>query len=169
MINQSHLNFKAMLTIKKKSVKAGKLVDTKHVDTVIKNYKQERWVHNSKRLGKEDSLSVWYSVEELQEFMELIKTHGGDGVRLYFGAYDKEYKEKPLLAGRQTVVLVATKQKENSEANKDLYVNTEKGNSILAYNLGKICPPYCTSTGTGDDGSIGITIVDKGKDGLVVA
>ncbi|MEI9944099.1 MAG: hypothetical protein WDN26_07715 [Chitinophagaceae bacterium] len=47
-----------MLTIEKKAVKAGKLVNTKHVDTVIKNYKQERWVQNSQRLGKEDSLSV---------------------------------------------------------------------------------------------------------------
>jgi hypothetical protein len=54
-----------MLTIEKKTVKAGKLVDTAHVDTIIRNYKKERWVHNSKRLGKEDSLSVWYSIEEL--------------------------------------------------------------------------------------------------------
>lgn len=157
-----------MLTIEKKSVKAGKLVNTKHVDTVIKNYKQERWVHNSRRLEKEDSLSVWYSVEELQEFMELIKTHGGDGVRLYFGAYDKDYREQPLYAGRQTVVLVATKQKEteNGEANRDIYINTEKGNTILAYNAGKLCPPFCTVIG--DDG-IGITIIDKGDEGLVVA
>ena len=50
-----------MLTIQKKSVKAGKFVNTEHVNSVIKNYKQERWVHNSKRLGKEDSLSAWFS------------------------------------------------------------------------------------------------------------
>ena len=158
-----------MLTIEKKAVKAGKLVNTEHVDNVIKNYKQERWVHNSKRLGKEDSLSVWYSVEELQEFMDLIKTHGGDGVKLYFGAYDKNYTETPLYAGRQTVVLVATKQKETIEgaANKDIYITTEDGNTILAYNAGSLCPPWCTTTD--DGGDIGITIVDKGEDGLVIA
>ena len=31
-----------MMTIQKKSVKVGKFVGTDHVDTVIKNYKQEQ-------------------------------------------------------------------------------------------------------------------------------
>jgi hypothetical protein len=157
-----------MLTIEKKVLKAGKLVNTKHVDTVIKNYKQERWVANSERLGKEDSLSVWYSVEEIQEFLELVKQHGGDGIKLYFGAYDKDYSDNPLYAGRQTVVFVATKQKEtpNGELNKDLYINTDQGNSILAYNAGRLCPPLCTTT---TDSEIGITIIDKGNEGMVIA
>lgn len=160
-----------MLTIEKKSVKVGKIVDTNHVDTVIKNYKRERWIHNSKRLGKEDSLSIWYSIEELEEFMQLAKTHGADGIRLYFGAYDKDYSEKPLYAGRQTLVLVATKQKdgENGGANnKDVYINTEKGNSILAYNAGLPCPPLCKDLDPDGDG-IGITILDKGDEGLTIA
>ena len=55
-----------MLATQKKTLKAGKLVDTGHVNTLIRNYKRERWVHNSKRIGKEDSLSVWYSIEELE-------------------------------------------------------------------------------------------------------
>jgi len=160
------------MTIEKKSLKVGKMVTTKHVDTVIKNYKQERWVDNSKKLGKEDSLSVWYSVEELEEFLQTIKSHGGDGVRMYFGAYDKNYTEQPLYAGRQTVVLVATKQKETetgAEARKDIYINTEKGNTILAYNAGALCPPFCREFGEGGFGDIGITILDKGEDGLVIA
>ena len=77
-----------MLETQKKSVKVGKRVNTDHVNAAIRNYKQERWVHNSKRLGKEDSLSVWYSLEELEEFLATSKAHGGDGIRLYFGAYD---------------------------------------------------------------------------------
>jgi hypothetical protein len=157
-----------MLTIEKKTVKAGKLVDTAHVDTIIRNYKKERWVHNSKRLGKEDSLSVWYSIEELEEFLALAKTHGADGLKLYFGAYDKEHAPKELYKGRQTVVLVATKQKEteNGRVNKDVYIGTEQGNSILAYNVGNLCPPWCREFG-GEE--IGITIVDKGQDGLAIA
>jgi hypothetical protein len=157
-----------MLTIDKKSVRVGKLVDTNHVDTVVKNYKQERWVHNSKRLGKEDSLSVWYSIEELEEFLSLAKAHGGDGVRLYFGAYSKDHAPKELYKGRQTVVFVATKQKdtEHGTTNKDIYINTGNGNSILAYNIGKLCPPFCSEIGEDD---IGITIVDKGEDGIVIA
>ncbi|MEI2740546.1 MAG: hypothetical protein V9F01_17365 [Chitinophagaceae bacterium] len=158
-----------MMTIEKKSVKVGKFVSTAHVDTVIKNYKQNRWVHNSKRLGKEDSLSVWFSVEDLEAFLEKAKEHGGDGVRFYFGAYDENFADKPLYAGRQTVVMVATKQKEtmSGTADKDIYINTDEGTSILAYNVGRLCPPLCQN---GEDfGGLGITIVDKGDDGLIVA
>ena len=86
-----------MTTIQKKSLKVGKSVGTDHVNTVVRNYKKERWVHNSQRLGKEDSLSVWYSIEELEEFMSIAKNHGADGIKLYFGAYDEENKEQPLV------------------------------------------------------------------------
>ena len=157
-----------MMTIKKKSVKVGKMVDTKHVDRVIRNYKQERWAHNSKRLGKEDSLSVWYSVEELEEFLSKVREHGGDGIKLYFGAYDKDDAPQPQYQGRQTVVLVATREKQTlgGVANKDIYINTEEGTSILAYNVGRLCPPIC---GQGDDlDGLGIGIVDKGDEGLIV-
>lgn len=160
-----------MTTIQKKSLKVGKQVNTNHVDTVIKNYKQERWVHNSKRLGKEDSLSVWYSIEELEEFIAKSKDQGADGIKMYFGAYDKDYKEQPLFAGRQTIALVATKQKESPAGitNKDVYINTESGSTILGWNAGHICPPFCGTKGDDDDLSIGITILDKGEDGFIVA
>lgn len=156
------------MTIEKKIVRAGKFVDTKHVDTVIKNYKQHRWVHNSQRLGKEDSLSVWFSVEDIEAFLEKAKEHGGDGVRFYFGAYDENFSEKPLYAGRQTIVMVATKQKETltGTTDKDIYINKGEGSSILAFNIGRMCPPVCQST---EDGGIGIGIVDKGEGGLAVA
>lgn len=157
-----------MTKTEKKSLVAGKQVDTKHVDTVIKNYKRNRWVDNSKRLGKEDSLSVWYSIEELERFIEKSKEHGADGIKLYFGAYDHDYKEQPLYAGRQTIVLVATKHKETDAgaSNKDIYINTERGATILAWNAGSVCPPFC---GTDDFGGVGITIIDKGADGIIVA
>jgi hypothetical protein len=156
-----------MVTIQKKSVKAGKFVNTQHVDSVIKNYKQERWVHNSKRIGKEDSLSVWYSVEELEEFLAKAKEHGSDGIKMYFGAYSNVNAPKPLYEGRQTIVMVATRKKETEkgEVNKDVYINTEKGSTILAYNVGGLCPPFCQHD---DFGGIGITIVEKGDDGIVI-
>jgi hypothetical protein len=53
----SSLKLTVMITIEKKSLNVGKYVDTKHVDSAIKTYKKERWIHNSKRIGKEDSLS----------------------------------------------------------------------------------------------------------------
>ncbi|HMH31938.1 MAG TPA: hypothetical protein VK543_02855 [Puia sp.] len=156
-----------MTKIEKKSLSVGKYVDNKHVDTVIRTYKHERWVQNSERIGKEDSLSAWYSVEELEEFIANSKDHGADGIKLYFAAYPADFAEKPEYAGRQTIVLVATKSKETTQGtiNKDIYLGTEKNPQILAYNLSRICPPLCYKS---PDGDIGLTIVDRGEKGLMM-
>jgi hypothetical protein len=159
-----------MITIEKKSLSVGKYVDNEHVDKVIRTYKQERWVHNSERIGKEDSLSTWYSIEELEQFIANAKDHGADGIKFYFSAYPADFKTVPEYAGRQSLVLVATKSREaanGSSVNKDIYVPTESDPKILAYNLGKICPPQCGgSFGDSDLGNLGITIVDRGENGL---
>lgn len=159
-----------MQTIEKKSLKVGKYVNSKHVDNAIRNYKQERWIQNSERIGKEDSLSAWWSVEELEGFLEQAKENGADGVKFYFGAYDKENAPNPDYAGLQTLVMVATKQKQTASGvkNKDLYVNTEKGTEILAYNMASLCPPYCGGGLGSDNGDLGVTLVDNGEKGFVV-
>jgi hypothetical protein len=160
-----------MLTIEKKSLKVGKFVNTEHVNTVIRNYKQERWVNNSKHIGKEDSLSAWMSIEEMEEFIAKAKDQGGDGIRVYFAAYSEDYSEQPLYAGRQTIVFVGTKYKQNEDgmaAHKDIYINNEEGNSILAYNSTMICPPFCKPKGIDGGDDIGISIVDRGDEGFVV-
>lgn len=134
-----------MKTIQKKSISVGKYVNTEHVDTVIRTYKKERWVHNSKRLGKPDSLSVWFSVEELESFIDNIKQHGANGIKFYFAAYS-ENAPRPEYQGLQTIVLAATKSKEseNGIVNKDIYVTKNGSTEILAYNSGILCPPFCT-------------------------
>jgi len=160
-----------MLVIEKKSLKVGKFVGTDHVNTVIKNYKQERWVNNSKHIGKEDSLTAWLSIEEMEEFIARAKDHGGDGIRVYFAAYPNDYPEQPLYAGRQTIVLVGTKHRENEkgqDTHKDIYISTNEGTDILAYNSVIICPPFCGPKGINKGSEVGITMVDKGDDGLAV-
>jgi len=168
-----------MSTIEKKSVKVGKYVDNAHVDSAIRTYKQERWKYNTERIGKADSLSAWYSVEELEEYIEFIKEHGADGIRFYFGAYAEDFAEKPEYAGRQTIVLVATKNTNNGDlrANKDLYVREGNEAKLLAYNLSNICPPYCSGgPATGGGGGktvtnvpeVGVTLIDQGEKGLSV-
>jgi hypothetical protein len=158
-----------MLTVKAKTRKAGKLVDTTHVDNVIRNYKQHRWANNSKYIGKEDSLSVWFSIDEIEEFLAKAKEHGGDGIRFYFGAYSNDFAEQPLYAGRQTIVMVATQEKKTVKGtvDKDIYIGNEEGVSILAYNVGKLCPPVCKPSLDGDDYGLGITIVDN-HEGIVI-
>lgn len=156
------------MTIAKKSVKVGKFVSTDHVETVRKNYKEQRWLQNSKQLGKADSLSVWFSLADIESFLEKMKEHGGDGVRFYFGAYSEAFAEKPLYAGRQTIVMVATREKQSlsGEEHKDIYVSNAEGTTILAYNVGRLCPPFCQSNDDFED--LGISVVDKGNDGVLV-
>jgi hypothetical protein len=159
------------MLVNQSTVKAvGKYVSTQQVDEAIRTYKRERWIHNTERIGKEDSLSGWYSLEEMEAFLATAKSHGADGVRFYFAAYSENYQEVPEYAGRQTFIMVGTKQKDtaNGVFNKDIYVATEEGNAILAYNSVKLCPPKCGGGGNEDSGlsgmddfGLGISIIDK--------
>lgn len=130
--------------------KAGKFVDARHVNELRENYRKERWVNNSNHLGKPDSLSVWYSLAELKEYLETAEAAGADGIRVYFGAYPSTYPENILFEGRQTIAFVATQQKQSTTGkteNKDLYVSTPKGPEIVAFNFGSLCPPSCPQGG----------------------
>ena len=162
-----------MLTIERKPLVAQKSASTQYVEKVIRNYKQDRWIQNSEKIGKEDTLSAWWSIEELEGFLEEAKKHGGDGVKFYFGAYSKDYADVPEYAGRQTLVMVATKQKEGAAGtnlNKDIYITEGNQNNILAYNMSRLCPPSCgVPTGKEvESPEIGVTIIDKGENGLMV-
>ena len=147
-----------MSTITKASAKKGQFVDTKHVDSLLGNYKKERWVHNSKRLGKEDSLSVTFGISEISEFMKVARENGADSIRVYFGVYSEGFEKVPEYGGRQTVVLVAVKEKRNQDGRivtKHLYYQTENGPEILAFNTGSVCPPFCGGSGDMGDGEGG--------------
>ncbi len=158
-----------MLTIEKKNLSVGKFVSTKHVDTLIRTYKQERWAQNSSRIGKEDSLTVWHSIEELEEFLQTAKMHGGDGIKFCFAVYPESYSENPDYAGRQTIVMVATKtrEQENGQGQRDIYIQGKSGVEILAYNTGRLCPPMCPPPNDVDNPEIGTAIVNKAE-GMVI-
>jgi hypothetical protein len=155
-----------MSTITKTSVKKGQFVNSQHVDSLLSNYKKERWVHNTKRLGKEDSLSVTFGIKEMSEFMRVARENGADAIRTYFGVYSEGFEQAPDFGGRQTIVMVAVKEKRNADGRlvtKHLYYQTENGPQILAFNVGTICPPYCgTLDPTTDDGGYGYVIQDQG-------
>ena len=166
------------MVLTKKSKNAGRLVNSKHVDSLLGNYKKERWVQNTKHIGKEDSLSVWYSVEELQSFLELAKQHGADGIKMYFGVYKADTAKEASYEDRQTIVMVATKSKQIENGltiDKSVYINAGTNVEILAYNTGRLCPPNCTpppppghDTATGFDwDNMGI-LIDKKDEGMIV-
>jgi|SRR5450432_2153126 len=139
-------------------------------DVFIREYKKTRWVHNSERIGKPDSLSAWYSIEDIEKFLAKAKSNGGDGIKFYFGAYPENYKQMPEYAGRQTLVTVATKSKitiEGTIANKDIYTISKGKAKILSVDsITKLCPPICSSNSEGGTGDLGITIIDRGEKGM---
>src|SRR6185437_791597 len=139
----------AMNIIAKKSVNAGNYVSKSQVNELTSAYKQQRWVDNSEKLGKADSLSVWFTVDELENFLERVKAGGGNGVRVHFGVFPQDYR-KPEVAGMQTVVMVANRSKDGSLENaKELFVDNNGKPEIVALDGPIMCPPFCGSGGGG--------------------
>jgi hypothetical protein len=128
-----------MSTIEKKSLKVGKYVSTEHVDSLIRNYKKDRWMQNSERIGKEDTLGLWLSVEELEEFIQTSKMYGADGIRVCFGVYGGNARApKAGMEGKQTVAFVATSSEVEEADNlvhNDVYIERDGRPTILAYNM----------------------------------
>ena len=160
-----------MITLEKKLVKVSKDAKTVEADTLIREYKQKRWVPNSERISKPDSLSAWYSIEEMENFLALAKSHGGDGVKFYYGAFPENYSTKPEYAGRQTLVMVGTKSKlieTGATANKDIYYSQNGRTKILSGIIPQGCPPYCPPPSEGGMGDLGIALIDKGDKGMEI-
>ncbi|MES2002886.1 MAG: hypothetical protein V4450_00090 [Bacteroidota bacterium] len=134
-------------TIALPMTKRGQQVDTNHVDKLVGNYKKQRWVKNSSALGRPDSMSIWYGLDELQTFLELAREHKADGIKMFFGVYPENFAPRPELSGLQTIVLVATRQSKTVAGvmNKSIYIDLQGSKEILAFNFGSACPPYCTS------------------------
>jgi hypothetical protein len=144
-----------MNTIEKKSLKVGKYVSTEHVDTLVRNYKKDRWMQNSENLGKQDTLGIWFSIEELEEFLQTAKLNGADGVRLNFGVYGDNAPRKGM-EGRQTIALVASSSNEASVMGENVYVERNGKSELLAYNAGlpfpiQPPPPGRTTVLKGDE------------------
>ena len=159
-----------MTTQLKNYVKAKRGSRTEDVETFIREYKQKRWVHNSERIGKADSLSASYTVEELENFLAEVKSNRGDGVRFYYGAFPEDYSKQPEYAGRQMLVMVGTKSRimdNGCITEKNIYTHKNHRVEILSSGNPKYCPPICPPP-DGGMGDLGITIVDKGSKGMEV-
>jgi hypothetical protein len=158
-----------MIKQEKKIVRISKNETTQQADMLIREYKQNRWAMNSDKIGKPDSLSAWYSISQLEDFIAEAKSNGGDGIKLYYGAYPAQYQEAPDYSGRQTLVMVATRTRKSESdliTNKDIYVRKNGRLEILSGLHPIVCPPSCGSAAEGGMGDLGITIVDRGEKGL---
>ncbi len=163
-----------MITQQKISVKTGSKASGGQTADFIREYKKTRWLPNSERIGKPDSLSAWYSIEDMENFLALVKSKGGDGIRFYYGVFPEDYAAKPEYAGRQNLNPVGTRSKITEAgvtANKDIYYPQNGRLRILSGNFppgGNVCPPSCNPPSEGGMGDLGITIIDKGEKGIVI-
>ncbi|MDQ6472767.1 hypothetical protein RB619_19175 [Flavobacterium sp. LHD-80] len=92
------------------------LITKKFAKELHTNFMKYRASIIAKYIKKEDANAVWFSVEELENYIHYIKSKGEktgynvNGIRIYFGVYpeEKKYAEK---AGLMTVFLTATGKK----------------------------------------------------------
>ncbi len=105
-----------------------------------------------KRDGRElpNSRTVWFDLQRLRGMVDQIEADGGDGIRVYFAAYDDSYA-----AGRQeedtppreywgynTLLLVPTRDSTaGGQRYHQDYFSTTGDSTII--NRGLLCPPDC--------------------------
>jgi hypothetical protein len=152
-----------MNTIAEKSVNAGTFVTKNELDALTTAYKQQRWAENSERIGMADSLTMWLSVEMMEEFLTTVKANGGNGIRCHFGVHTEAHSQ-PEFVGRQTVVLVGTRSKDGSYATaKQLLVENNGQPDVVAL-TGPVCPPFCGGAGTVGKS----TLIVRGDNGMEI-
>lgn len=102
--------------MEKETGRPTQLITRKFAKELHENFMKYRAAIIAKYLKKEDANAVWFSVEELENYIHYIKSKGQktgydvNGIRIYFGVYpeEKQYEEK---AGLMTVFLQATGKK----------------------------------------------------------
>lgn len=109
--------------MKNPPAKPSQLITKEFARQLNSNYNNKRASLVAGKEEKEDANAIWYSLEELENYIHYIKTNGAkdgynvDGIRFYFGVYpdDEKYGEK---AGLTTLFLVPTgkKAEKNTEA-----------------------------------------------------
>ncbi len=113
---------------------------------------QKKWVDTraldiEKGQGYRDTREFWYSVEELQDYLDYVKQESAaqgvkhPGIRIYFAAYPTSSNQKSLA----TVFLAPTKEKGRVEGEEELSqpANNENNYDIDPLNEGgTLWPPY---------------------------
>lgn len=102
--------------MKNPPAKPNQLITKEFAKELNVNYNKKKAGLTAKLAQKEDANAIWYSLEELENYIHYIKTQGAeegyvvDGIRFYFGVYpeDKKHGEK---AGLTTLFLVPTGKK----------------------------------------------------------
>ncbi len=102
--------------MKNPPAKPSQLITKEFARQLNVNYNNKKASLKALKDEKEDANAIWYSLEELENYIHYIRTNGAkdgynvDGIRFYFGVYpdDEAHGEK---AGLTTIFLVPTGKK----------------------------------------------------------
>jgi hypothetical protein len=127
-------------------------VNKTEVSKRVNNYKtQKQGMLTEKMNGKEETRSIWYSREHLEEIMRELYYLNADGVRLYFAAYDPEHE---LYGSQLSLVFVPTYLTEENK-HRDIIIEDEENytarkamkqtgfDANKGLDFGALCKPDC--------------------------
>lgn len=130
--------------------KPSQLITKEFAKQLNVNYNNKKASLRALKDEKEDANAIWYSLEELENYIHYIRTNGAkdgynvDGIRFYFGVYpdDEKHGEK---AGLTTLFLVPTGKKAEKTAQVQGFAMMQEASSdiqsIEPMNYGNIGRP----------------------------
>ncbi len=93
------------------------------VNERVNNFQSNKLPLLTNAIGKPDTKSGWYSIEQFEELMREMYYLNADGVRLYFGAYSND---APEYAGQLTIIFVPTYTDIDTGAHTDIIIEGEE-------------------------------------------
>lgn len=117
MLNLTNFN-KNFLKMKNQSKRPQKCISVEKARKLQDDWKESRGKEIENGQGYEDTREFWYSVDELQEYLDYVREKSEEqgvkkpGIRIYFAAYPKSNEKKSY----STVFLAPTKEKTSTQA-----------------------------------------------------
>lgn len=68
---------------------------------------------------KEDAFSSWFSIKDLEDYVNYLKDNNANGARIYLGAYSKEEEPREKDEYYTTVFMVPTKMDSSASSTSD--------------------------------------------------
>jgi len=122
----------------------------------ISAYQNHKLPGLTSALGKDDTCSIWYAMEHLEQLMDELRYQQASGMRIYFGAYPSNH---PDYSGQLCLVMIPTVNGTTMGHHPDLIIEEQADftdrfgifdpeaidDIYKSFNFGSPCPPACLS------------------------
>jgi len=128
-------------------------IDKTEVNIRVKNFMEHKHGLLTTAIGKNESKSAWYSLEQFEQVMRELYYQNADGMRIYFGAYPDDNSD---YARQLTIIFVPTFYNENTGKHTDIIIDDDESfgdrgeplemqSMSIRKNLDTfgLCPPSC--------------------------